>query len=56
MYGSGRGLGLASGAGGVGAGLATTGFPVFGFTLLAVVVILLGLALVRHLGVKQSGA
>ena len=54
MYGSGRGLGLASG--GVGAGLATTGFPVFGFTLLAVVVILLGLALVRHLGVKQSGA
>lgn len=46
MYGSGRGLGLASGTGGLGAVFAATGFPVVGVSLLALAFVLLGLVLV----------
>jgi hypothetical protein len=48
MYGNGgRGLGVAAGAGGLGAGLATTGFPIVGLALVGLAAIVVGLALVR---------
>jgi len=47
MYGSGRGLGFISGAGGLGAGLALTGFRMVGMVLVGLALVLLGLALVR---------
>jgi len=47
MYGSGRGLGFISGAGGLGAGLALTGFRMVGLVLVGLALVLLGLALVR---------
>ena len=51
MYGSGRGLGVATGAGGL--GLAVTGFPLVGLSLLGLVVILLGFAVVRRTRVRR---
>lgn len=55
MYGTGRGLGLATGAGGTGAVLAMTGFPMAGFVVLGMAMVVLGLALVRFAGVRRSG-
>ena len=55
MYGTaGRGLGLATGAGGVGATLAMTGFPMAGMVVLGLVALILGLALVRLASVRRG--
>ena len=56
MYGTaGRGLGLATGAGGVGASLAMTGYPTAGMIMLGLLAVVLGLALVRAASIKRSG-
>ncbi len=52
MYGTGRGVGVAAGAGGLGTGLAMTGFPVAALVVLGLVAIVLGLALVRFASVR----
>ena len=56
MYGTaGRGLGLATGAGGVGASLAMTGYPMAGMIVLGLLAVVLGLALVRAASVRRPG-
>ncbi len=55
MYGTaGRGLGLATGAGGVGASLAMTGFPLAGMIVLGLAALVLGLALVRFAAIRRA--
>ena len=55
MYGTaGRGLGLATGAGGVGASLAMTGYPIAGMIVLGLLAVALGAALVRAATVRRG--
>jgi hypothetical protein len=56
VYGSGgKGLGVVAGAGGLGAGMAKTGFPIVGLALVGLAAVVVGLALVR-LADRRVGA